>query len=125
MESVLAPVDLCTVPHNTRSSSAAQQKRTGSSAVTNNWNSPSFLGMDMVLAGHSKATNPAPGCPIALALTFLLTGTDFEEVSHGNFGCQPCCVSVKGVLFLCTQTMAGWKQAGIWVWTTGFASFNT
>lgn len=117
-ESVLALVSLHTVPHNTRWSSGRKEL----AAVE--WQIIGIHLPSWEWAQDGQVT--APGCPISWALPFLLTlGLPLKKSPVGNFGCQALCVSVEGVMFSCTQTMAGWKQAGSWPWTAGFESFST
>lgn len=63
----------------------------------------------MVWAGHSKATNPAPGCPISLALTFLLTlGLSLKKSLMGTLAANHAMFLSKE---FCSSALRPW-QAG-------------
>lgn len=102
MESVLVPVNLLTGSHNTRCSSGSSTEKNWQQWSDKQLESTFIPGNEQcgqVTAGP-QTTNRAPGCPISPALPLLLTlGLTLEKSLMGNSGCQPHCVSVKGVIF--------------------------
>lgn len=116
-ESVLVLVNPHTASHNTRCSSGSSTEKNWQQWSDKQLEFTFIPGNEHSMGRSQQGHKPSSWCAISPALPFLLTsGLTLEKSLLGNFGCQPHCVSVKGVIFFCTQTMESQEQAGIWAW---------